>query len=76
MRKLDICRDCMWITLDTAGDCWDFCKGRFRPGTRIKKIPTIYHVDSLNKLIKVFSLLQIDDYIIFDEDGMVEYGKT
>ena len=42
-----------------------------RPGAKIKRVPTVYHVDTWEKMIKLIRLLQIDDVIILDESGML-----
>jgi len=71
MDKRSICAGCMWMIFDQEGTCWEYCKGRLRPGIKVKKIPVVYHVDSWAKFVKILPLLQKDDIIYYDENGMM-----
>lgn len=69
MNRDSICRDCAFGVIDPKRSCWDYCEGRYRPGTKIKRKPTVYRTDDIRKAYKLLRLLQIDDVLIVDEGG-------
>lgn len=67
-RNAKTCGDCMWIVYDKDGDCWDFCKGKYKPSTTRQELITTYYVDNIKQCNRLLPILKKGDIIVIDED--------